>query len=229
MRTTIRLDDQLFAELKKTAAHEGRTLAAVIEDALRGVTGEEERSAFSHAGAAPHFSGRRRPARGRSGRQRTPAGPDGGGHSQCVEGRCGLILPDVNVLVYAYREDTPRHAEFLAWMEGAINSPQPYAVSDVVLSSFLRIVTHPASSDHGVTWSPRSPSFGCSAVSRMRSSWRLVPGIGTCSSTYAGRLTRGAISSPMPTWPLLPSRPAATSSPPTAISPASPGCVGATR
>lgn len=35
MRTTIRLDDQLFAELKKTAAHEGRTLAAVIEDALR--------------------------------------------------------------------------------------------------------------------------------------------------------------------------------------------------
>ena len=35
MRTTIRLDDQLFAELKKTAADEGRTLAAVIEDALR--------------------------------------------------------------------------------------------------------------------------------------------------------------------------------------------------
>ncbi|MBN1629565.1 MAG: ribbon-helix-helix protein, CopG family [Thermoleophilia bacterium] len=35
MRTTIRLDDQLFAELKKTAADEGRPLAAVIEDALR--------------------------------------------------------------------------------------------------------------------------------------------------------------------------------------------------
>jgi hypothetical protein len=35
MRTTIRLDDQLFATLKKTAADEGRPLAAVIEDALR--------------------------------------------------------------------------------------------------------------------------------------------------------------------------------------------------
>jgi len=35
MRTTIRLDDRLFAELKKTAAAEGRSLAAVIEDALR--------------------------------------------------------------------------------------------------------------------------------------------------------------------------------------------------
>jgi hypothetical protein len=35
MRTTISIDDQLFAELKKTAAVEGRTLASVIEDALR--------------------------------------------------------------------------------------------------------------------------------------------------------------------------------------------------
>ena len=35
VRTTIRMDDQLFAELKKTAAAEGRPLAAVIEDALR--------------------------------------------------------------------------------------------------------------------------------------------------------------------------------------------------
>jgi hypothetical protein len=35
VRTTIRMDDQLFTELKKTAAAEGRTLASVIEDALR--------------------------------------------------------------------------------------------------------------------------------------------------------------------------------------------------
>ena len=46
-------------------------------------------------------------------------------------------------MVYAYREDTPRHAAFLAWVEVAINSPQPYAVSEMVLGSFLRIVTHP--------------------------------------------------------------------------------------
>ena len=47
------------------------------------------------------------------------------------------------MLVYSYREDTPRHTAFLAWMEEAINSPQPYAVSEMVLGSFLRIVTHP--------------------------------------------------------------------------------------
>jgi Uncharacterized protein conserved in bacteria (DUF2191). len=35
MRTTIRLEDSLLAEAKQLAAHSGRTLTAVIEDALR--------------------------------------------------------------------------------------------------------------------------------------------------------------------------------------------------
>ncbi len=35
MRTTITLDDQLFAEAKRQALKTGRTLAAVIEEALR--------------------------------------------------------------------------------------------------------------------------------------------------------------------------------------------------
>lgn len=35
MRTTIRVDDTLLAQAKKTAAESGRTLTAVIEDALR--------------------------------------------------------------------------------------------------------------------------------------------------------------------------------------------------
>ena len=35
MRTTIRLDDDLLARAKELAARSGRTLTAVIEDALR--------------------------------------------------------------------------------------------------------------------------------------------------------------------------------------------------
>jgi hypothetical protein len=35
MRTTVRLDDQLLRAAKKSAAETGRTLTAVIEDALR--------------------------------------------------------------------------------------------------------------------------------------------------------------------------------------------------
>jgi predicted transcriptional regulator len=35
MRTTVRLDENLLAEAKKYAAESGRTLTAVLEDALR--------------------------------------------------------------------------------------------------------------------------------------------------------------------------------------------------
>lgn len=35
MRTTIRLDDQVFHDAKQVAAQTGRTLTAVIEEALR--------------------------------------------------------------------------------------------------------------------------------------------------------------------------------------------------
>ena len=35
MRTTIHIDDHLFAEIKGIAADTGKTLAAVIQDALR--------------------------------------------------------------------------------------------------------------------------------------------------------------------------------------------------
>jgi hypothetical protein len=35
MRTTVRLDERLLAEAKRRAAETGRTLTAVIEDALR--------------------------------------------------------------------------------------------------------------------------------------------------------------------------------------------------
>ena len=35
MRTTIRIDDELYRELKAQAARSGRTVASVLEDAVR--------------------------------------------------------------------------------------------------------------------------------------------------------------------------------------------------
>lgn len=54
-----------------------------------------------------------------------------------------MILPDINVLVYAHREDAVDHARYRQWLEEVIRSGQPYGLSDHVLSGFLRIVTHP--------------------------------------------------------------------------------------
>jgi hypothetical protein len=54
-----------------------------------------------------------------------------------------MILMDVNVLVYAHREDTPDHSVFRTWLEDLINSPAAFGISDLVLSGFVRVVTHP--------------------------------------------------------------------------------------
>ena len=54
-----------------------------------------------------------------------------------------MLLPDVNVLVYAYRTEDPRHPEYLAWLENLIGGTQAYGMSDLVLSGFLRVVTNP--------------------------------------------------------------------------------------
>lgn len=47
------------------------------------------------------------------------------------------------MLVYAHRRDADRHAEYRGWLEQVMNADQAYGVADLVLSGFLRIVTHP--------------------------------------------------------------------------------------
>ena len=54
-----------------------------------------------------------------------------------------MDLLDVNVLVYAHREDTVDHAAYRSWLAEVILSDQAYGMADIVLSGFLRIVTHP--------------------------------------------------------------------------------------
>jgi uncharacterized protein len=54
-----------------------------------------------------------------------------------------MMLLDVNVLVYAHREDVNRHAEIKAWLETSVRTRPGVAVSDLVLSGCLRVITHP--------------------------------------------------------------------------------------
>jgi hypothetical protein len=52
-------------------------------------------------------------------------------------------LPDVNVLIYAHREDAPEHVRYAAWLRTLVESSEPFALSETVLAGFLRIVTNP--------------------------------------------------------------------------------------
>lgn len=54
-----------------------------------------------------------------------------------------MVLLDVNVLVTAMREDAPRHREANTYLERLRRAPEPFGVSDLVLSGALRVLTHP--------------------------------------------------------------------------------------
>ena len=54
-----------------------------------------------------------------------------------------MILTDVNVLVYAHRRDAAQHSAFRKWLEDLINGDQAFGFSELILSGFLRVATHP--------------------------------------------------------------------------------------
>ncbi len=53
-----------------------------------------------------------------------------------------MILPDINVLVYALRREFPRHERYRSWLEATLNGEEPVALVGPVVSGFLRIVTN---------------------------------------------------------------------------------------
>ena len=54
-----------------------------------------------------------------------------------------MILPDVNVLIYAFRTDSDGHREYKAWLESVVNGPAAYGIAPQVLGGVARICTHP--------------------------------------------------------------------------------------
>ena len=54
-----------------------------------------------------------------------------------------MQLPDVNVLIYAHREDAPEHDRYAAWLRGLTEAQEPFGLSETVLASVIRIVTNP--------------------------------------------------------------------------------------
>ena len=54
-----------------------------------------------------------------------------------------MVLPDVNVLVYAHREDAPLHDAYLEWLQCVVNADEAFGLSEFVLSGFVRVATHP--------------------------------------------------------------------------------------
>lgn len=53
-----------------------------------------------------------------------------------------MILPDLNLLVYAYNSDAPGHRQAKEWWEACLSSEsQPIGLSWVVILGYLRLMT----------------------------------------------------------------------------------------
>ncbi len=52
-----------------------------------------------------------------------------------------MIIPDINLLVYAYNSDAPDHRKARIWWEDALSASQPVALPWVVPLGFLRIMS----------------------------------------------------------------------------------------
>ena len=54
-----------------------------------------------------------------------------------------MILPDVNVLIYAFRKDLPQHAVCRPWLVAVASGDARFGLSPLVLGAVVRITTNP--------------------------------------------------------------------------------------
>src|SRR5262245_131110 len=88
-----------------------------------------------------------------------------------------MLAPDINVLVYAHRLESPDHARYAEWLTQLATGAEPFGLSDLVCSGFVRIVTNPR-----IWRPPTEPAVALSFVDRLRRrrGCRLLsPGTGT--------------------------------------------------
>ena len=108
-RTTVRLPRDLLDRARRKAAAEGRTLTSLIADGLRMALAEGRRSVRT--------------------RRRLPP------ISTATGGLLPGILPDVNVLIGAFRADHPQHSVCRPWLVEIVSRDARFGLSTIVLSA----------------------------------------------------------------------------------------------
>ena len=61
MRTTLNIDDELHAQLKRLAGATGRTITELLEDAIRGLLADVRQASEADVPDFPTFDGGQRP------------------------------------------------------------------------------------------------------------------------------------------------------------------------
>ena len=76
----------------------------------------------------------------------------------------------MNVLVYAFNTAAQDHERYRAWVKELIAASEPYGVSELVLSGFVRVVTH-----HRILARPASIEVALAFADALRQQPHAVP------------------------------------------------------
>jgi toxin-antitoxin system PIN domain toxin len=58
-----------------------------------------------------------------------------------------MMMPDVNVLIYAFRQDAPYHTVCRSWLDRAVMGDARFGISRLTLAAVVRITTQSRSYD----------------------------------------------------------------------------------
>ena len=53
-----------------------------------------------------------------------------------------MILPDVNVLIYAFRKEVPQYAVCRKWLDGVVLGDERFGLSPLALAAVIRVTTN---------------------------------------------------------------------------------------
>ena len=79
-----------------------------------------------------------------------------------------LQLFDVNILINAHRGENSGHAFYRRWLKDLLQGEETFLYCELILSAFVRIVTHPRIYD--------PPSTGAQAMKQIET-WMRSPGL----------------------------------------------------
>lgn len=54
-----------------------------------------------------------------------------------------MIIPDINLLIYAHNDQAPLHAEAKVWWESLLNERVSVGLPWIAVGGFIRLMTHP--------------------------------------------------------------------------------------
>ena len=113
-----------------------------------------------------------------------------------------MIVPDLNLLIYAHDPDSPVHESAQRWWTGLLDGTEPVGLPWAVLTRFMRLVSNRATVNP--PWPPELSTHGCGTTTSPPSN--LDPPTRSVWPSFWIPQTPVPTPSPMPTSPHWPPR-----------------------